>query len=61
MKKRKTNKAKRVDGSCRNHGSCAYCEGCRLYQSIKGLMKAKQQVQSWHIEREKRWKNDESS
>lgn len=35
MKKRKTNKAKRVDNSCRNHGSCAFCSGNRLYQAKK--------------------------
>ena len=28
----KYNFAKRVDRSCRNHGSCLYCEGNRRYR-----------------------------
>ena len=28
----KYNFAKRVDRSCRNHGSCIYCEGNRRYR-----------------------------
>lgn len=32
MKKRKTNKAKRVDPGCRNHGSCPVCRGNRQHQ-----------------------------
>lgn len=27
MKWRKTNKAKKIDSSCRNHGSCPWCKG----------------------------------
>ena len=27
--------AKAVDCTCRNHGSCLYCKGDRLYQRIK--------------------------
>lgn len=27
--------AKRVDGTCRNHGNCPYCEENRTYQSRK--------------------------
>lgn len=26
---------KAVDGTCRNHGSCPYCKGNRLYQFKK--------------------------
>ncbi len=35
MKQRKTNKAKQVDSSCGNHGSCPYCVGNRTYSSKK--------------------------
>lgn len=28
-------KAKAVDATCRNHGSCPYCRGNRLYQRTK--------------------------
>lgn len=30
-------KSKRWDHSCRNHGSCSYCEGNRTIQSEKAL------------------------
>ena len=30
-------KAKLVDKTCRNHGTCPYCEGNRLYQATKEL------------------------
>lgn len=28
-------KSKRIDKSCRNHGSCSYCEGNRLHKHRK--------------------------
>lgn len=40
MKKRKTNRAKKVDKTCRNHGSCPYCQQNRLYQVRKEKLKA---------------------
>jgi hypothetical protein len=27
--------AKAIDPSCRNHGSCDYCKGNRLYKNLK--------------------------
>lgn len=33
--------AKEVDATCRNHGSCLWCERCRLYQSRKEDEKTK--------------------
>jgi hypothetical protein len=33
MKKRKTNKAKRVDSHCKNHGECPWCRGNRTHSS----------------------------
>jgi hypothetical protein len=32
--------AKSFDFSCRNHGSCKYCEGNRTYKNIKRLKEA---------------------
>ena len=34
-KRKKYRKAKAVDHTCRNHGSCPYCEGNRLYKNKK--------------------------
>lgn len=33
-------KAKAVDSSCRNHGSCSWCEGNRTYQEQKAQQSA---------------------
>lgn len=41
MKKRKTNRAKRVDKACKNHGSCPHCRGNRLYQAKREMEKEK--------------------
>ena len=35
-------KAKAVDATCRNHGSCPYCRGNRLYQ----VKKEKERIES---------------
>lgn len=32
--------SKRFDRTCRNHGSCGYCEGNRLYSSKKRMAEA---------------------
>lgn len=37
MKWRKTNRAKRVDRSCRNHGGCSWCKGNRLHQAERAV------------------------
>ena len=29
--------SKRIDKTCRNHGSCDYCKGNRLYSSKKAM------------------------
>jgi hypothetical protein len=52
MKKRKTNRAKRVDHTCRNHGSCAYCKRGRLYQAIKEEEKAEDKIKEYEEEDE---------
>lgn len=40
-------KAKAVDATCRNHGSCAYCRDNRLHQSLKTNQAAKQAIQDF--------------
>ena len=37
-------KAKAVDKTCRNHGSCEYCASNRLYTARKAIEKAEQKV-----------------
>lgn len=45
MKKRKTNRSKRVSSGCRNHGDCDYCRSNRLHQARKASVSAKQQME----------------
>lgn len=33
-------KSKAFDRTCRNHGSCSYCLGNRLYKNIKRILNA---------------------
>lgn len=40
-KRKPYRKAKAIDISCRNHGSCPYCKNNRLYQVKKALNSAK--------------------
>lgn len=39
--------AKAVDKTCRNHGSCEYCKGNRLYQSNREQEKMDQEEKEW--------------
>ena len=41
--------AKRVDRTCRNHGSCNYCEGNRLTKTIKTEMIAKSELANFDL------------
>lgn len=36
--------SKRIACSCRNHGSCDYCKGNRLYQTTKEKQKAEHKL-----------------
>ena len=45
MPSRKTNKAKRVDGGCRNHGACPWCRGNRTYQGRKAKQAADEAIE----------------
>lgn len=47
VKSRKTNKAKRIDPSCRNHGSCPACKANRLHQSNKALKSTEDQEKAF--------------
>ena len=38
-------KAKAIDRSCRNHGSCPYCKSNRLYKNVKRLNSSKEDQQ----------------
>ena len=40
--------AKAVDGTCRNHGSCEWCRGNRLYQQNKMDEASRQQIEEEH-------------
>jgi hypothetical protein len=45
--KRKTNKAKRTDGSCRNNGSCAYCRSSRTHATRKRIAAARDELKEY--------------
>lgn len=36
--------SKNFDKTCRNHGSCDYCKGNRLYSTKKAMDSAKEQM-----------------
>ena len=42
---------KAFDCSCRNHGTCEYCHGNRLYSSNKRNESSKQQLKEWDDEK----------
>ena len=44
MKHRKTNRAKRVNPSCRNHGPCPTCRGNRLRQARREAQRVQDQL-----------------
>jgi hypothetical protein len=41
-KRKKYKKPKSVDSTCRNHGSCGYCEGNRTHKNKKREIAAKE-------------------
>ena len=44
---RKTNKAKRVDHQCSNHGGCSFCRNGRLNQANKEDQRIKQLLKDY--------------
>jgi hypothetical protein len=42
-KREQYRRSKAFDQSCRNHGSCGYCEGNRTIQSKRGLESSQEQ------------------
>lgn len=40
-------KSRRFDRTCRNHGSCPYCRGNRLYSARKAERAAQSEVKQW--------------
>jgi hypothetical protein len=49
-KRKPYRKSKRFDTSCRNHGSCSWCEGNRLYQARKAQEQAEYEYHHYHTE-----------
>ena len=39
--------SRRIDRTCRSHGSCPWCQSNRLYRSIKQKVNAKQQIEEY--------------
>lgn len=39
--------AKRIDRTCRNHGSCEWCKGNRMHQIYKEAIKALDKYSDW--------------
>jgi 5-methylcytosine-specific restriction endonuclease McrA len=39
--------SRRFDHTCRNHGSCSYCEHNRLYSSRRHLCRTKDELDHW--------------
>lgn len=44
-------KSKAWDSSCRNHGSCSYCESNRRHADHKARARLTGQVREWHEEK----------
>lgn len=44
--------AQAIDATCRNHGSCDFCKGNRLYQSSKAQDEIDSKLKEWEEERE---------
>lgn len=42
--------SKRVDRTCRNHGSCDYCKGNRLYSTKKAMDAVKDKMKGERYE-----------
>jgi len=47
-KRKPYRKAKRFDTSCRNHGSCPYCERNRLHKFIKREVAAEYELKEYY-------------
>ncbi len=46
-KRRQYRKSKAFDKTCRNHGSCSYCEGNRGYKNKIREMSADEELKEW--------------
>ena len=49
-KRKPYNGAKAIDCTCRNHGSCKYCKGNRLYQKLRMDEMSKQALEDEYKE-----------
>lgn len=43
-------KAKAVDKTCRNHGSCPYCKSNRLHKYQKRILSVKEKAAAFYID-----------
>ena len=39
--------AKAIDRTCRNHGSCGWCRGNRMYGNDKRELRIRQEIEEW--------------
>lgn len=42
-------RAKAIDHTCRNHGSCQWCKGNRTYKNCKKQLKAEQKIKECEL------------
>jgi len=49
-KRKNYRKSKAIDRSCRNHGSCSWCQRNRQYQTRKALEKAQYEYYLYRTE-----------
>ena len=49
-KRKQYRKSKAVDRSCRNHGSCAYCEQSRMHKHKKKLAEIEYELKEYMYE-----------
>ena len=42
--------SRRFDHTCRNHGSCSWCEGNRTYTSQRNLERTRDELDHWEEE-----------
>lgn len=51
-KRKPYRKSKAIDATCRNHGSCPWCEGNRTYSDKKKEIQAEYEDEDWTREEE---------
>lgn len=49
-KRKPYRKSKAFDGTCRNHGSCPWCERNRKHFDVKSRFDADDEIKNWELE-----------